>query len=104
MEWKTSQPLVQVRPIRGFQRRREFASLNEIFIASILANPVFIFGSIERSTPTMMKLFPCFLPLAGLLSLSLPLTGQEPTKPLSPADAAKHVNEKVTVELQVKST
>jgi DNA/RNA endonuclease YhcR with UshA esterase domain len=44
---------------------------------------------------------------ALLLALSLPVVvwaDDPPAKPVAPADAAKKVNEKVTVEMEVKST
>jgi len=43
-------------------------------------------------------------PIAGALSICLALRADEPPKPLSPAEAAKHVNENITLEMQVKST
>lgn len=42
------------------------------------------------------------LPLALMLSASL--AAQENAKPLTPAEAAKKIDEKVTVEMEVKST
>jgi acetyl esterase/lipase len=52
------------------------------------------------------RLVSCHLALsAAIISIASPLLhAQEAARPLTPAEAAKHVNEKVTVELQVKST
>jgi DNA/RNA endonuclease YhcR with UshA esterase domain len=44
-----------------------------------------------------------FAMLSSLVSLSLALAEDEP-KPISPAEAAKKVNEEVTVQMDVKST
>jgi hypothetical protein len=44
---------------------------------------------------------------AGLLALALVVVARgddPPAKPITPAEAAKKVNEKVTVEMEVRST
>ena len=50
-----------------------------------------------------MHLFTYLLALI-LLPVSLTLDDPPPAKPLTPAEAAKKVNEQVTVEMEVKST